>query len=98
MLSLKHVVLMAIASANRSSDLQALDLRFRRYTPEGVVFVLPTLTNTWQSGSPKSFFSTFEKELLCPVHTLHVYERCTESLRPKESNENRSLHFNQETA
>lgn len=90
MLSLKLVVLMALASAGRSSDLHALDLRFRRYTPEGVIFVLPTLTKTRRSGPPKeSFFCTFEEELLCPVHTLRVYERRTDSLRPKENIENR---------
>ena len=89
MLSQKLVVLMALASANRSSDLHALDLRFRRYSSEGVTFSLPTLTKTRRSGPPKeSFFCAFEDKRLCPVHTLQVYERCTSSLRLRESQEN----------
>lgn len=35
-LSGKLALLMALVSANRTSELQALDLRFRVYTPEGV--------------------------------------------------------------
>ena len=89
-LSLKLVVLMALASANRSSDLHALDLNFRRYTPEGVIFILPTLTKTRRSGPPKeSFYCKFKDEVLCPVHTLQIYEKCTANLRTKNSNENR---------
>ena len=89
-LSLKLVVLMALTSANRSSDLHALDLKFRRYTPEGVIFVLPTLTKTRRSGCLKEYFyCKFNEENLCPVHTLQFYEQRTESLRIKTSNENR---------
>ena len=89
-LSLKLVVLMALTSANRSSDLHALDLNFRRYTPEGVNFVLPTLTKTGRSGPPKeSFYCKFKEVILCPVHTLQIYEQHTENLRIKDSNENR---------
>ena len=89
-LSLKLVVLMALTSANRSSDLHALDLKFRRYTPEGVIFTLPTLTKTRRSGPPKeSFYCKFKEEILCPVHTLKIYEQRTESLRMKDSNESR---------
>ena len=89
-LSLKLVVLMALTSANRSSDLHALDLNFRRYTPEGVIFTLPTLTKTRRSGPLKeSFYCRFKEEILCPVHTLKIYEQRTESLRTKDSNENR---------
>ena len=89
-LSMKLVVLMAFASANRSSDLHALDIKFRRYTPEGVIFILPSLTKTRRSGPPKeSFYCRFEDEILCPVHTLQTYEKCTANLRLKESSENR---------
>ena len=81
---------MALTSANRSSDLHALDLNFRRYTPEGVVFVLPTLTKTRRSGPPKeSFYCRFKEVILCPVHTLQIYEQRTENLRMKNSNESR---------
>ncbi len=40
-LTLKLTRLMALVSANRSSDLAALDLRFRQVTPYGGVFQNP---------------------------------------------------------
>ena len=52
-LSLKLVALLALSSANRSSDLHALDLKFRHFTSEGVVFTLPTLTKNQKIGTPK---------------------------------------------
>lgn len=89
-LSLKLAVLMALTSANRSSDLHALDLKFRRYTPEGVIFILPTLTKTRRSGPPKeSFYCRFKEQILCPVRTLQIYEQYKESLRKRDSEENR---------
>ena len=90
--SLKLVTLMALSSANRSSDLHALDLEFRHFTPEGVVFVLPTLTKTRRSGPQKElFYSKFEDNRLCPVCTLEVYEEKTQGLRLKVNGENRLL-------
>ena len=89
-LSLKLIVLMALTSANRSSDLHALDLKFHHYTLEGVIFVLPTLTKTRRSGPPNEYFyCKFKEENLCLVHTLQIYEQHTESLRIKNSNKNR---------
>ena len=87
-LSLKLVTLMALASANRSSYLHALDLNFHRFTPEGVLFILPTLTKTRRSGPPKeSFYCSFKERTLCPVLTLQIYEQSTSNLRSKESGE-----------
>lgn len=43
-LSLKLLMLMSLVSANRVSELQALDLRFRCYKPSGVLFKLASLT------------------------------------------------------
>jgi hypothetical protein len=43
-LSKKLVVLLALTSAERGSELIAHDLRFRRFHPEGVSFNLPELT------------------------------------------------------
>ena len=51
-LSLKLVMLMSLASANRVSELHAMDLRFRRYTVNGVVFKLASLTKKRQTGAP----------------------------------------------
>ena len=45
-LSGKLVVLLALTSAERGSELAAHDLRFRRFYPEGVSFTLPQLTKT----------------------------------------------------
>lgn len=43
-LSCKLVMLMALVDASRTSELAALDLRFRAYSPEGVTFTLSKLT------------------------------------------------------
>ena len=43
-LSGKLALLMALVSANKTSELQALDLTFRVYTPEGVRFKLASLS------------------------------------------------------
>ena len=50
-LSGKLALLMALVSANRTSELQALDLRFRSYTPEGVLFKLASLTKKRRVGA-----------------------------------------------
>ena len=39
-LSGKLALLMALVSANKTSELHALDLRFKSYTPVGVLFKL----------------------------------------------------------
>ena len=82
-LSKRLVVLLALSNASRSSDLHALDLRFRQFTPEGVIFRIPGLTKTRRSGPPKeAFFAKFtDDEALCPVETLKVYKEKTTMLR-----------------
>lgn len=83
-LSCKLVVLMAITSANRISELQALDLRFRYYKTNGVLFRLASLTKKRQLGAPlkECFFASFpENEDLCVVQCLKQYETLTESCR-----------------
>ena len=78
MLSSKLVTLLALLSANKSSD---LDLNFRRFSLEGVVFMIPSLTKTRRSGPLKEiFYCKFEDHLLCPVHTLQVYEQKTQGM------------------
>jgi len=39
----KLLLLMTLVEASRISELQALDLRYRVFQPEGVLFTLPTL-------------------------------------------------------
>lgn len=42
-MSQKLALLMALVEASRVSELQALDLRYHVYQPEGVVFQIPTI-------------------------------------------------------
>ena len=51
-LTQKLALLMALVGANRVSELQALDLRYRTYRPEGVCFQLPTLSKKRKAGAP----------------------------------------------
>ena len=51
-LSKKLALLMALTDASRTSELQALDLRFRRFRPEGVYFTLAALTKKQKVGAP----------------------------------------------
>lgn len=83
-LSLKLAMLMALVEASRSSELAALDLRFRVYKPEGVFFKLPTLTKKRSPGKPprELFFGAFPEDVdLCVVQCLRCYEKATTSFR-----------------
>ena len=83
-LSRKLAMLMVLVNANRSSELGALDVQFRVFRPEGVVFKLPSLTKKRSPGtSPKElFFGAFPHDnKLCVVECLRVYEERTKSLR-----------------
>ena len=51
-LSGKLALLMALVRTNRTSELHALDLRFRSYTPEGVQFKLASLAKKTKVGAP----------------------------------------------
>ena len=56
-LSIKHLsqklaLLMVLVEASRTSELQALDLRFWVYKPEGILFKLPSLTKKRSPGLP----------------------------------------------
>ena len=84
-LSQKLVMLFALATAARSSDLHLLDLKFRSYSQEGVSFQLAGLSKTRRSGPPKSLFikRLHSDPTLCPVTTLEVYEKATSQFRPK---------------
>ena len=59
-LSQKTALLMSLVEASRTSELQALDLRFRVFKPEGVIFRLPSLTKKRVTGAPpKELFFCF---------------------------------------
>ena len=57
-LSWKLVMLIALSRPSRSTDLAKLELRFRRVTPEGVVFQEAGLAEQSRAGKPRAeFFS-----------------------------------------
>ena len=90
LLSYKVVMLLALANADRCSDLAALDLNFRTYQTSEVQFVISGLTKSRRSGPPlEAFYPRFtEDSKLCPVLALRVYEEKTESCRKSLSSQN----------
>lgn len=85
-LSKKLVTLLALANASRASDIHALDLQFHKFSGEGVLFHIPSLTKTRRSGPPKTtFIAKFEEDpSICPVRTLQIYIEKTKDLRKAE--------------
>lgn len=84
LLTQKLAMLLALTSAERSSELAAHDLRFRRFYPEGVVFNLPCLTKSIRTGKnlKQSFHASFpEDKNLCVVECLKEYESRTRDMR-----------------
>ena len=82
----KLALLMALVEASRSSELHALDVRYRVFKPEGVLFSLQTLTKKRACGVPprQLFFAAFpEDQNLCVVQCLKEYEKQTEAFRPR---------------
>lgn len=87
-LSQKLALLMALVQASRTSELQALDLRFRVYKPSGVSFKLASLTKKRTPGLPPKelFFGAFSKDKhLCVVECLKQYKKVTEGIRSRGS-------------
>ena len=79
-LSFKLVVLMALTSANRVSELQVLDLQFCNYKHNGILFKLASLTRKNQLGASlkECFFASFPgDDQLCIVQCLRHYEAMT---------------------
>ena len=70
-LSWKLVTLMALTNADRASDLHALDLRYRSFSPEWGTFKILGLTKTRRSGPPRqAFYPSFLEKSVCPLETL----------------------------
>lgn len=83
-LTLKLAMLMALVDANRTSELAALDLRFKSSSPEGVSFTLAALTKKRMVGAPprRLFFGGFPHDRsLCVVSCLKEYEARTQGFR-----------------
>jgi hypothetical protein len=73
----KLTMLLALTRPCRSSDLVLLDLRYRKYTPEGVVFKRVGLSKQFRQrhlGAEFVFPAFPTNQLLCPVNTLRSYE------------------------
>lgn len=89
-LSAKLAMLMALANADRASDLHLLDLNFKQVLSHGVRFQIAGLSKTRRSGPPRevTYFAFTECENICPVATLEAYERRTADLRTPEQNTN----------
>lgn len=90
-LSERLVVLLALTSAEKGSELAAHDLIFRRFYPEGVSVTLPQLTKKSCIGNPAktSFHASLPSNArLCPIECLGEYEKRTEAFWPKASNAN----------
>ena len=86
-LSQKLALLMALVGASRVSELQALDLRYHSYRPEGVVFQFPTLGKKRVVGAPPKevLFGAFpDDSCLCVMKCLRHYEDVTAQYRKKD--------------
>ena len=86
-LSKKLALLMALVNANRVSELQTLDLKYRTYRPKGVVFQLSTLGKKRVVGAPlkQMVFGVFpEDSRLCVAKCLRQYKVVTSEYRKKE--------------
>ena len=90
----KLALLMALVEASQSSELHALDVRYRVFKPEGVLFSLQTLTKKRACGVPprQLFFAAFPKDQnLCVVRCLKEYEKQTEAFRPRSREADKPL-------
>ena len=86
-ISWKLAMILALTRSSSSADLVKLDLRFRRFSPEGVIFQDAGLAKQSRVGKPRAefFFPAFENATLCPVMTLRAYERRTEALQNQDT-------------
>ena len=74
-LTLKTIMLMALANADRASDLHLLDIRYMKLQPDKVQFSVAGLSKTRRSGPPREVvYSGFaDNPKLCPVKLLYAY-------------------------
>jgi len=81
-LTRKLAMILAVTRQSRSADLVMLDLQYRRYTPDGLVFEESGLAKQTREGKPRAelFFPAFPNNpRLCQIQTLRAYEQRTES-------------------
>ena len=83
-LTLKLVMLMALVSLSRANLLHKLDLHFRVFKRDVVLFTLPPVRKSSRVTSPPIDFTfpAFPQDCcLCIVNYLKTYERRTKSFR-----------------
>ena len=92
-LTSKLVMILALTRPSCSADLVKLDLRFRRYSLEGVVFQDAGLAKQSKVRKPggKFFFPAFENVDLCPMVTLQAYKLKTGSFQVQKGTERTRL-------
>ena len=81
--SQKLVVIMVLVQSSRTSELKALDTRFRVYKPDGVCFRLAALTKKRTLlPSKELFLGAFpDDKRLCVAECLCYYEKVTLEFR-----------------
>ena len=83
-LSLKLVMLAALKTAARSSSVNRMNLCFRYFKPDGVLFKVPGLTKCAGPKRPLQnlFLASFSPDRrFCFVKYLKQYEKVTKNLR-----------------
>ena len=82
-LSLKLVLLLALAKAPRAKELCLLSYRAMQERPDGISFRLTAPTKTQRGGAMKEFFVPVfvSSSSLCPVACLHAYLQKTAVFR-----------------
>ena len=94
-LTFRLVMLLALANADRASDLWALDVKFLSMTSEGASFRLASLTKTARPDKPiTSCYSPLPDASLCPVRTLQQYLTRTVNWRESAGKSNLFLSLN----
>jgi len=76
MLTVKVVMLLALASVSRGHELQHLDIRYMSRSNGTVKFDFSKLTKSWRNGKAplsNSFKSFIHNTVLCPVLSLDAY-------------------------
>ena len=96
LLTIKSVMLLALARPSRSMDLSKLDIRYRTYTPGGLTFKAQHLSK--QSRPSKSltdfFYPRFPDDTnVCPVTTIQTYEQATLQFRTPVSDTGKTSLF-----
>ena len=89
-------MLLALTRPSRSMDLSKLDIRFRTYTPTGLIFKAQHLSKQSRPSKPLTdfFYPRFPDDTdVCPVVTIQAYERRTLDFRTPISNSGKTSLF-----